>query len=166
MNLRRGLSGALLALAALLATGCATPPRPAPVAGEAGSVWTGRMALQVEERADQSFSAGFELRGTAQSGQLVLYTPFGGTLARLVWSPGVATLEADGQTRQFPSVDALAAQATGTAIPVAALFDWLAGVPTQVPGWQADLSGRAEGRLRARRTDPPPSADLRIAFER
>jgi outer membrane lipoprotein LolB len=46
---------------------------------------------------------------------------------------------------------------------VAALFDWLAGFPSVADGWQADLSGRAEGRLRARRLTAP-AADLRIVL--
>jgi outer membrane lipoprotein LolB len=46
---------------------------------------------------------------------------------------------------------------------VAALFDWLAGVPSVADGWQVDLSGRTEGRLRARRL-AAPAADLRIVL--
>jgi outer membrane lipoprotein LolB len=46
---------------------------------------------------------------------------------------------------------------------VATLFDWLAGIPSVATGWQADLSGRAEGRLRARRLTAP-AADLRIVL--
>ena len=56
-------------------------------------------------------------------------------------------------------------EATGAPLPVASLFDWLAGKPTPVPGWEADVSQVAEGRLRARRTEPPPPADLRLVFE-
>jgi outer membrane lipoprotein LolB len=129
-------------------------------------VWTGRLALQVEERANQSFSAGFELRGRPETGELTLFNPLGGTVAVLAWAPGSATLRASGQTRQFESLEALAAHVTGAPIPVAALFDWLEGRNTAVPGWQADLSQLADGRLRARRDSPPPAADLRVAFER
>ena len=164
MNPALRFAGWLLALAALLLAGCATPVRTAAPAGTA--VWTGRMALQVEESSSQSFSAGFELKGSAQTGELTLYNPLGGTLAVLSWAPGSALLRSNGQTRQFESVDALLSHATGAPIPVAALFDWLAGVATPVPGWQPDLSQVAQGRLRARRVDPPPLADLRVAFER
>ncbi|HYF44056.1 MAG TPA: lipoprotein insertase outer membrane protein LolB, partial [Ramlibacter sp.] len=79
--------------------------------------------------------------------------------------PGSATLQSGGQTRQYESVDALVAAATGSSIPVAALFDWLAGVNTPVPGWQPDLSQLAQGRLRAQRLEPPPVADLRVVLE-
>ena len=43
---------------------------------------------------------------------------------------------------------------------------WMAGKATPIQGWEADVSQVAEGRLRARRTDPPPPADLRVLFER
>lgn len=164
MKASRRLAGWLVVLAAFILVGCATPARtPAP---PGTAVWSGRMALQVDNSSSQSFSGGFELKGSAHTGELTLFTPLGGTLAVLSWAPGSALLRSNGQTRQFDSVDALLTHATGAPIPVAALFDWLAGVNTSVPGWQADLSQLAQGRLRARRADPPPAADLRVAFER
>jgi outer membrane lipoprotein LolB len=161
-GLRRAWLGA--ALAAVLLAGCATPPRAALPAGV--PAWSGRLALTVEGQSSQSFSAGFELRGAPEAGELSLYNPLGGTVAVLAWGPGSATLRANGDTREFPSLEALAQEATGTPLPVAALFDWLAGKPTAIAGWQADVSQAAEGRLRARRTDPPPPADLRVLLER
>ena len=159
--LRRAL--ALLALA--LAAGCAqTPVHTA--ADAARQLYSGRLALQVEGDASQSFSATFELQGDARSGELSLFTPLGGTVAVLAWSTGAATLKQGNQQREFASLDELAAQATGTPIPIAALFDWLRGVNTPVPGWDADLSQLAQGRLRARRVAPPPVADLRVALDR
>jgi outer membrane lipoprotein LolB len=151
-------------LCALLLAGCAVPPRTAAPAGV--QVWTGRLALAVEGQSSQSFSAGFELKGAPEQGELSLYNPLGGTIAVLAWSPGTATLRSNGNERQFPSLEALAQEATGAPLPVAALFDWLAGKPTPIQGWEADVSQVAEGRLRARRTDPPPPADLRVLFER
>ena len=76
-----------------------------------------RLALQVKDQASQSFAAMFELRGTAESGELTLTSPLGGTLAVLAWAPGSATLRSNGRTRSFPSVEALVTQATGAAIP-------------------------------------------------
>lgn len=163
--MRRGALG-LLAGAALSIAGCAQPARqPSPDEISAG-IWRGRLALQVEDQPSQSFSAGFELRGRPEAGELTLFNPLGGTLAALNWAPGTATLRSGDQVRQFESIDALAAGATGTAIPVASLFDWLAGRDTPVPGWVADLSQLAAGRLRARRVQPSPIADLRVALER
>ena len=148
----------------LLLCACAIPPRTPAVAGV--QVWTGRLALAVEGQASQSFSAGFELKGAPENGELTLYNPLGGTLAVLAWSPGTATLRAGGTTRQFTSLEALAQEATGAPLPVAALFDWLAGKATPIEGWEADLSQVADGRLRARRNAPPPVADLRVVFGR
>lgn len=154
-----------LAALALLLAGCAVPPRTPVAPGEKS--WAGRLALAVEGQASQSFSAGFELKGAPEAGELALYNPLGGTIAVLAWSPGNATLRgADGGTRQFPSLEALAQEATGAPIPVAALFDWLEGRATPVEGWQPDLSRVAGGRLAARRVAPPPVADLRVVFER
>jgi outer membrane lipoprotein LolB len=159
-----GLRAALwAALCALLLAGCAVPPRTAAPPGV--QVWTGRLALSVEGQASQSFSAGFELKGAPESGELGLFNPLGGTIAVLSWSPGNASLRANGTTKQFASLEALAQEATGAPLPVTALFDWLAGKATPVAGWEADVSQVAEGKLRARRSEPPPAADLRVAFE-
>jgi outer membrane lipoprotein LolB len=146
--------------------GCASPaPRTAEsVASEAGP-WSGRLALQVEDNQSQSFSAGFQLKGSPGAGELTLLNPLGGTLAVLAWAPGSAMLRSNGQTREFQSVDDLVVHATGSAIPVAALFDWLRGTNTPVPGWQADLSQLNQGRLRAQRLQPPPPADLRVVLD-
>jgi outer membrane lipoprotein LolB len=86
-------------------------------------------------------------------------------LALLAWSPGSATLRSNGQTRGSDSVDTLVNQATGTAIPVAVLFDWLQGFDSAAAGWQADLSQLAQGRLRAKRMQPPPAVDLRVVLD-
>jgi outer membrane lipoprotein LolB len=166
MTPARGGLAALALGAALLAGGCATPPRPAAPADTQAGPWSGRLALQVEDNQSQSFSAGFQLKGSARAGELALFNPLGGTIAVLSWSPGTATLLSNGQPRDFESVDALVAHATGSAIPVAALFDWLRGANTPVPGWQADLSQLGQGRLRAQRLQPPPPADLRVVLDR
>lgn len=155
---------AALLVAALVLAGCAVPPR-APANGST-QVWTGRLALTVEDNQSQSFSAGFELRGQPEAGQLTLYNPLGGTLAVLAWTPQAATLRAGDKVRHFASIDALAVEATGSALPLAALFDWLRGVETAAAGWQADVSQLAQGRLRAQRTAPLPAADLRVALDR
>jgi outer membrane lipoprotein LolB len=145
--------------------GCASPPRTAPVELASGP-WSGRLALQVKDSPSQSFSAAFELRGNAQAGELSLSTPIGSTLAVLAWTPGSATLRRNGQTEQFESVEDLVTRATGSAIPLAALFDWLRGIDTPVAGWRADLSQLGQGRLGALRLRPPPEADLRVVLER
>jgi outer membrane lipoprotein LolB len=159
-------AGLLCALLILLA-GCAQPPqRSLPVEGtEAPHYWRGRLSLRLETPEPSSFYAGFELMGQPHAGELVLTSPLGSTLAKLRWSPEVALLQNGGQTRAFGSLDALATEATGTAIPITALFEWLEGRPAAADGWQADLSLLADGRLVARRTQPAPAAELRLILE-
>lgn len=152
--------------------GCATPaPPPASTAvptAEQAQRWSGRLALQVEDAPSQSFYASFELSGNASTGSLTLLTPIGSTVALLQWSPGNASLQqgAKVQPQRFASLDELAARATGTPIPVAALFDWLSGTSSPVPGWTADLSAQADGRIVATRQQPLPVATLRVVLDR
>jgi outer membrane lipoprotein LolB len=150
-----------LVLCALWLAGCAQPMPSAPV--EENS-WNGRIALQIDGQASQSFSAMFELRGTAQAGGLVLLSPFGNRIAQLDWKDGHAQLVSGQDTRTSDSLDTLLQDVTGTRIPVTALFSWLKGTQASATGWQADLTGIADGRLTARRDDPQPTATLRIAL--
>ena len=150
-----------LVLCALWLAGCAQPMPSTPA--EENS-WTGRIALQIDGQASQSFSAMFELRGTAQAGGLVLLSPFGNRIAQLDWKDGHAQLVSGQDSRTSDSLDTLLQDVTGTRIPVTALFSWLKGTQASATGWQADLTGIADGRLTARRDDPQPTATLRIAL--
>lgn len=158
------VAGLLLWVAcALWLVGCAQPPR---VPTGEDDAWNGRIALQVEGQASQSFSAIFELRGNAQIGGLALISPLGSRIAQLEWKDGHAQLTSAQESRTADSLDALLQDVTGTRIPVAALFAWLKGVQTTAPGWRADLSALEQGRLVAHRDDPAPQATLRIALTR
>ncbi len=124
------------------------------------------MLLRVSSDPPQTVNAGFELKGSPKAGLLVLTGPLGNIAATLQWNAEGATLHRAGEAGQtFASLDALAQQATGTAFPIAALFDWLAGRDTQAAGWLADLSQLDQGRLSASRSDPEPSAQLQIVLE-
>jgi len=57
-------------------------------------------------------------------------------------------------------------RATGTPIPMPALFDWLRGQNAVIDGWQADLSMLAQGRLTAQRLHPAPAVQLRVVLNR
>lgn len=163
LRVRAGAARALaVGLGTALLLGCATPPPPA----AEGRAWSGRLALAVDDARQTALSAGFDLRGSPRAGELILLSPVGLTLARLSWAPGEAVLRAGGEEQRFDSLQALASAATGTELPLAALFDWLDGRPTPVPGWEVDLSGLAQGRLLATRASPPPAARLRLALER
>ncbi len=152
----------------LLLVGCATPTSDNSNQSER-PFWRGRLALKFEaaqgQSGPQSFSAGFELSGNPQTGQLTLYTPLGITAATLSWSSQNAVLQADGGTRYFASLDASIKEVLGTEIPVTAFFAWLAGENMAVAGWQADLSQHATGRITAQRTEPGPPAEIRLILD-
>jgi len=156
--------GWALLVCAVLLTGCAHLNSRRQTT-DASSFWSGRLALQVEGSAAQSFSASFELKGSAQAGELLLLNPLGSTVARMVWQPGSATLHTNGEVKHFDSLEGLVAQAAGAPLPLAALFDWLRGSNTLVPGWQADLARIANGRLTAVRNQPEPTATLRVVLD-
>ena len=128
--------------------------------------WAGRISLQVQSEPVQAFFAGFELKGRADKGELTLISPLGSILGVMRWTPTQATLDQGGSIKCFASTDELLAQTTGAAVPVAALFDWLDGKNTAAPGWTADLSQQANGRITAQRADPAPQASLRIVLDK
>lgn len=152
--------------ATVFIAGCAQTPRAAdPIDAEISS-WSGRISLQVQSEPPQAFFAGFELKGSAAQGELVLSSPLGNSLALLRWSATEAVLDSGNQIQRFASVGELIEKATGAAIPVTALFDWLRGKNTAADGWTADLTQQTEGRISASRTVPQPRADLRVVLAR
>ena len=158
---RRWLSlGLVLVLAA-----CAQPPRAPSVPDALRSQWSGRLALRVDSEPVQSFHAGFDLRGNAQTGELSLFSPLGSTIARMAWAPGQAQLRWNGQQRQFDSIAALTREATGTELPIGSLFEWLAGRDSHAEGWTADLQGLADGKLLADRKQPLPPVQMRLVLD-
>ena len=148
-------------LGATLLAACATPPAMKPDQKH----WSGRLAMQVASIPPQSVSAGFELSGSPDAGELWLTSPLGNTVASVTWSPGLAELRQGEQVVRRASLDALTTELGGAPLPVLALFAWLNGQPQNANGWTADLSRHPEGRITARRSDPAPSAELRIVFQ-
>lgn len=155
---------ALVLLTTVLIAGCASNTRARGLNDANNGDWTGRISLQVASEPPQVFIAGFELKGRAEQGELTLTTPIGNVLGVLKWSPAEATLQSGGNTQRFDSVDALLESTTGAALPVQALFDWLAGQNTRQSGWSADLSQHRDGKIDAVRTEPLPFAKLRIVL--
>jgi outer membrane lipoprotein LolB len=153
----------LLSLGLLSLVGCATPRTPP---SDPTAFWSGRLALQLQSTPPQNWSAGFELQGSAEQGQLVLLSPIGTTLARLSWTPQAALLEQGQDRTESSSLQSLSQRLTGTELPIAALFEWLGGKASDVPGWQVDLSAHPQGRLTARKNTPAPEAVLRILLDR
>ncbi|HAL40478.1 MAG TPA: hypothetical protein DCP03_21235 [Polaromonas sp.] len=158
------VSGCLIAT--ILIAGCARPITATGINGPQNELWTGRISLQVQSEPAQSFSAGFELKGKPERGELTLISPLGNVLGILRWSPFEAVLDSGNQKIQrFSSVDALMEQATGAAVPLSALFAWLQGDNASVNGWSADLSRHSEGRISAKRAQPTPQVDLRVVLD-
>ena len=169
MNLTHRLRTLLLhgcLIATFFIAGCAHPISATSLNSVKNEFWTGRISLHVKSEPEQSFSAGFELKGRAERGELTLISPLGNVLGVLRWAPGQAELESGKRDIQhFDSVDALMAQATGAAVPLTALFAWLQGDNVAVSGWSADLSRQGEGRIFATRAQPLPQADLRVVLD-
>lgn len=153
-------------VASVLIAGCARPLSENVLKNPLRESWTGRISLNIKSDPEQYFSAGFELKGKPDRGELTLISPIGSVLGVLRWSPGEAELDSGNQKIQrFDSVDALMAQATGAAVPLTALFAWLQGDNANVSGWSADLSRHGEGRISATRAQPTPQADLRVVLD-
>jgi hypothetical protein len=97
------------AAAALWLAGCATVPPPPP------DLLSGRIAVRVEAsdgRAPRAFSAGFDLRGGAEAGELRLSSPLGTMLATARWSHGGAWLVTAAGETAFEDLDALSRAAS------------------------------------------------------
>lgn len=163
-------------------TACVSVPQgAAPWTGEA---LAGRLAVRVEASEGataRSDNAGFELRGSAQAGQLNLSTPLGSVLAEARWSPGSVVLATPQGERRFADLDALTKEVLGESVPVAALFDWLRGrawpgaasIESVAPGepgfsqlgWAVSLARFNDGLIVARR-DRPPAVTVRAKLDR
>ncbi len=166
---------AMLALMALVAA-CQSLPPVVP-----GALWAGRLAVQVEGDAQRSFSASFELQGSRQAGRMLLTGPLGNQIGQAQWSAGrVELLTSDG-TRRYPDMDALTDDLLGEAVPVLALFDWLAGQPASdashqsssdeaAPGfdqygWAVSLARQPQGLIVATRAQPAPRVTVRVKLD-
>lgn len=153
-------------LAAALALGaCATPSRDAAQSLAQPDTWAGRLSVRVDSEPVQAFSAAFELHGDARQGRLSLYSPLGGTVAQMRWSPTEARLSTDGKEQTFDSLAALTRQAVGTELPIAGIFSWLKGDAAGLDGWVTDSQHHPGGRLVARRASPPPTVELRLILD-
>lgn len=171
---RRGCLASIAGFSLAIA-GCATPT-PAPTTPPTLS---GRLLLQISPQGlepARQWSAGFELRGTAQAGELDLTSPLGTLVAQARWQPGHAELAQGGQSQRFVDLADLSLQLLGEAVPLEALFDWLRGRPwpalahertdagfTQ-GGWVVDLTGLGAGTLTAQRP-AAPALTLRARLE-
>lgn len=174
--MKLGTAVAALATAALM--GCASLP--APDGPPPALAHSGRLGLRVDAapgRDAQSLTAEFELRGDARAGSLNLATPVGTQLAQARWATDGVWLQTPQGVQRYASLEALAQQALGEALPLAALPDWLAGRPSpalppatiQGTGftqgeWRVDTSQRSEGRVDVLR-ERAPAVRLRFRLD-
>jgi outer membrane lipoprotein LolB len=155
------------------------PPNPDLAAGPALS---GRLAVHVDATTAsgaRDVSAGFELLGDADIGQLSLTTPLGTMLAQARWAPGNVVLTTPQGRSRFADLDALTREVLGESVPVIALFDWLRGRPwPEAPtpggatsagfeqlGWTVSLDRFDDALITARR-DREPSVTVRAKLDR
>lgn len=161
--------GASVGALALLA-GCSTMS-PAPE-GAAEAV-SGKLSVQVDAYQGspaRSVSAAFDLRGSAEQGQMQLTSPLGTVMAQAQWRPGEVLLKSSDGEKRFADLPALADEVLGEPLPLDALFDWLRGrpwkgaphQPLQAPargfqqlGWTVGLERWNEGWVVAHRNAPP-----------
>jgi outer membrane lipoprotein LolB len=155
-----------LAFAMIFIAGCASNKPATGTFWPKNDFWQGKMTVKVYSAPLQSFSANFEITGTAQAGRMELGTAMGTTLARMQWDASGASLQSGGETRLFSSLDALTLETMGAELPAHALFDWLQGRQAQAPGWHSDLTQWEHGRLAAQRNFPEPRVELKIVLER
>jgi outer membrane lipoprotein LolB len=159
----------LLGLGLMLSlVGCAVPSRQPEATASAASRWSGRMSVRVDATASQgpqAFSSTFELQGGPSRGQLHFYTPLGSTAAAIAWSPEQAQLQSGAEIQRFNNIADLIERVLGTPVPVTALFAWLAGDQVSLDGWAVDQSQFDSGKITARRTSPPPGAEIRVVLE-
>ena len=178
--------GAAVLASALLLQACVSHPPPLP-----GHVYSGRLAVRSDAAPGlpaRSVTGQFELSGNASSGQLVLTSPIGTTVARARWSDPVGTqgipskieLEADGGTTHYATLEEMMQRAIGDQLPLPAMFDWLSGRPWPAApvqrgadgtsfdqlGWHVDLSQLAGNQLiDAQRPRPAPTLHVRVKLD-
>ena len=166
LEVRRAISRravGMMACFTLLLSGCAAP-RTAPSA-DGSPYWSGRLALTLDSDPPQQFSAGFDLRGNPETGELQLNSPLGNVLATVRWTPGGAEMVQGDTVTRRQNLDQLTTALGGTALPVVALFAWLRGQAADADGWSADLTRQPDGRIVAKRLQPLPAAELRIIVQ-
>ena len=135
------------ALLALLLGGCATVPSAPPVveAPYWSANWTlqGRIGIQTDT---QSVSGALHWQHREQSDELLLTSPLGQGVARIVINTDGAVLEMPNQpVRRAADAESLTRDTLGYALPVAGLVWWVQAQPA--PGRTFDATRDAAGRL-------------------
>jgi len=142
------------------------PPSPQQASLKQTGYWQGRLSLRVMQPTPEQFIANFELKGSAELGELSLYSPLGTTLAVARWTPHSAQLLQGDKVENFSSMEALTQQLTGAALPLPALLAWLDSDGPALAGWQLYSESPASGRrVFAKRDAPLPVLHLSLLLD-
>lgn len=142
--------------------GCAaTPPN---TDGAAQQVFRGRMGIKVQGQPDNSWSAGFQLTGSADAGQMRLVSPIGTTLALARWAPQEASIERGQTIQRYSDASAMVRELLGADFQMTQLWAWLERKPLRVPGWDLQTTLRPDQSqlLVAHKAQPEPAITLRV----
>ena len=110
--------------------------------------WDGRFAVKViglTESQNQGGSGGFTLTQEALKDVLEIRSPMGGSIAKIIITPGEATLESDGKVVTAVDADALVQNTLGLPLPARGLSNWLRGEVR--PGSEASIDRNAKGQV-------------------
>jgi outer membrane lipoprotein LolB len=125
--------------------------------------WEGRLQLRILQDKPEQFSFNFDLQGTAEKGELTIYSPLGNTLAVASWTPNSAVLTEGNKQKQFASMEDLTQQLTGAALPLPTLMAWLKTDGPSLEGWQIKSETLPRSRrIFAERTTPLPKLQLTL----
>uniref|UniRef100_B1XS62 Outer-membrane lipoprotein LolB n=1 Tax=Polynucleobacter necessarius subsp. necessarius (strain STIR1) TaxID=452638 RepID=B1XS62_POLNS len=110
--------------------------------------WDGRFAVKVTGLTDaqnQGGSGGFTLAQEALKDVLEIRNPMGGSIAKIIITPGEATLESDGKVVTAADADTLVQNTLGLPLPARGLSNWLRGEVR--PGSEASVDRNAKGQV-------------------
>jgi outer membrane biogenesis lipoprotein LolB/uncharacterized protein HemY len=110
--------------------------------------WDGRFAVKViglTESQNQGGSGGFTLTQEALKDVLEIRSPMGGSIAKIIITPGEATLESDGKVVTAVDADTLVQNTLGLPLPARGLSNWLRGEVR--PGSEASIDRNTKGQV-------------------
>jgi outer membrane lipoprotein LolB len=122
-----------------LAAGCATPPPTIPA--EAMVPWPANWTLQGRigvQAGEQSLSGNIRWRHRADTDEVLMTSPLGQGVARIVRDAEGVVLEMPNQpARRAPDAESLTHEALGYALPVSGLVWWVQGRPDPGSAFEA-----------------------------
>lgn len=133
---------ALACLAVALTAGCADLQKVAPDDKVVFEL-AGRIAMRYR---DEAASGNLVWRHARESDELLLTTPIGNSLARVVRSGDAVTLTtANGEEHRAGDAETLTARVLGFPLPLAGLADWVRGRPVDGPA--VESARNPQGRI-------------------